>query len=319
MNLPNLLFRMKSLLRNEWMLPLIMASVGMNLPASAMALERESQAYQIVTESINSGGGSGGSADYQQDASFGIVGGLSTAPAGEAGLSMIKHGYIGQLYEEQALEISVSPESVPERTNGQLSVLKRLDDDTFLAVDPETLQWNVMSGPVSAITAEGGFTSQTVFADTTAMVRADVPHMSGEFSFLVTNTDTDDFGIYAGDGLEDAWQVEFFGEENSLGAPHLDPDGDSLSNAHEYLAGTIPKDPASVFRLKVLYPPNSAQPVLQWKSLPGRFYEVQSSSNLLEEDWTSLATVEGIAGDIIWPDPRPVPMARAMYRVIVRY
>jgi hypothetical protein len=44
-----------------------------------------------------------------------------------------------------------------------------------------------------------------------------------------------------GDGLPDAWQIQYFGSVNAPNAqPAADPDGDGLSNLEEYLLGTDP-------------------------------------------------------------------------------
>jgi len=43
-----------------------------------------------------------------------------------------------------------------------------------------------------------------------------------------------------GDGLPDAWQIQFFGSISSpSAAPGADPDGDGFSNLQEYLLGRI--------------------------------------------------------------------------------
>jgi endonuclease/exonuclease/phosphatase family metal-dependent hydrolase len=46
------------------------------------------------------------------------------------------------------------------------------------------------------------------------------------------------------------WQVQYFGStDNPSGAPNADPDGDGQNNTQEFLAGTIPTDSASAFRI----------------------------------------------------------------------
>ena len=44
------------------------------------------------------------------------------------------------------------------------------------------------------------------------------------------DTIADNFGTYAGDGLGDDWQVQYFGLSNPNAAPLLDPDFDGHNN-----------------------------------------------------------------------------------------
>src|SRR5204862_321086 len=53
-----------------------------------------------------------------------------------------------------------------------------------------------------------------------------------------------------GDGLPDAWQIQFFGSITlPNAAPSADPDNDGFINLQEYLAGTNPTNAASFLKL----------------------------------------------------------------------
>lgn len=56
---------------------------------------------------------------------------------------------------------------------------------------------------------------------------------------VVPNPDTD------GDGLADAWEIQYFGADLSLQNGSGDPDGDGATNAQEYAAGSNPTSSAS--------------------------------------------------------------------------
>ena len=70
------------------------------------------------------------------------------------------------------------------------------------------------------------------------------------------------------DGIPDSWRLLWFGTvSNALSAANADPDGDGASNWEEYVAGTNPLDPASVFQF---LPGSSFAPssfTLQWPSV----------------------------------------------------
>jgi sugar lactone lactonase YvrE len=92
-----------------------------------------------------------------------------------------------------------------------------------------------------------------------------------------------------GDGIPDTWRLLYFGTiSNLLSAASLDPDGDGASNWQEYVAGTNPLDPASVLRLTPVAP--SPNFTVQWPSVPGKTYMVQSSASLFSTNWSITAS-----------------------------
>jgi hypothetical protein len=118
-----------------------------------------------------------------------------------------------------------------------------------------------------------------VYQDTPATVEGTFGGFIGTLNLTVLNVNADDFGAYAGDGIGDDWQVQFFGFDNPEAAPAFDPDGDGETNAFEYTAGLVPTDPNSVFRLRLEAVPG--QPALRRiifsPRLDGRAYVVESS------------------------------------------
>lgn len=67
-------------------------------------------------------------------------------------------------------------------------------------------------------------------------------------------------------GLPDWWEIAHFGQASSSDG---DNDADGMSNRDEYLAGTDPNDPTSVFQLDI-DTTSAALPVLQWSVEDGR-------------------------------------------------
>jgi hypothetical protein len=84
-----------------------------------------------------------------------------------------------------------------------------------------------------------------------------------------------------GDGLPDAWQIHYFGSITSPDArPDADPDHDGLNNLQEYLAGTDPTDPTSVFKFAAVNQVSPGVLQLQWLSATNRFYTLLDSSDI---------------------------------------
>jgi len=75
-----------------------------------------------------------------------------------------------------------------------------------------------------------------------------------------------------GDQMPDAWELDYFG---SLEQIVPDWDEDELTNLEEFIAGTDPTNPASVFIIE-----DMNAPTLYWTAAPGRTYSVYWTDNL---------------------------------------
>ncbi len=215
----------------------------------AFAGSRTSANYSIATDTADAGGLRATSARYTNDGSAGGFAGVSTvaAPAKTA-----KAGYIAQLYEVTGFLVSASPSTLNEGTTRQLDAGHLLDDATLLAIDPSLVSWSVLSGPIVSISTTGLATAGIVYQHTAASVRGTYLGDLSPFNLTVLNAGLDDFESYAGDGIDDDWQVLYFGlPPNPLAGPLLDPDGDGQSNVFEWIAGLVPTDPHSVFKLRI--------------------------------------------------------------------
>ena len=209
---------------------------------------RASTNYRVATDTADAGGKRATSASYTNDGSAGGVVGTSTvaAPAETA-----KHGYLGQLYEVTSLQVAATPTTVNEGSTRQLAATATLDDATTAALLGTDVSWSVVSGPFTGISSNGLATAGNVYQDTAATVQASYSGVAGTLGLTVVNVGTDDFGLYASDGLPDAWQVLYFGQNNPNAAPLLDPDHDGFNNLFEFTAGIDPIDALSVFHWRI--------------------------------------------------------------------
>ena len=256
--------------------------------AAAHAGPRASANYSIATDTLDTGGRRTTSASYTNDGSAGGIIGISSvaAPAETA-----KHGYIAQLYEPTGLSITAASPTVNETATDQLGAWLAQDDATFLTVPTASVTWSVLSGPLTSINACGLATAGIVFQNTAAIAQGIYSGFTATLSLNVLDSIPDNFGSYAGDGLGDDWQVQYFGQNNPNAAPLLDPDGDGQTNAFEFTAGLVPTDPASRFMLNIAaVPGQSGQKKLIFSPrLTDRTYMVKAKASLLTGSYLPLS------------------------------
>lgn len=258
---------------------------------------RSSASYTLTTDTVSHGGTRMTSAAYTNDGSAGGIVGISSvaAPA-----ETMKSGYIGQLTEITALQLAASLTTVNEGTTRQLTAAATMDDATTSALLATDVSWSVPGGPLTSISTSGLATAETVYQNTAATAQGVYAGIMGTLNLTVINTNTDDIPGYSGDGLDDAWQVQFFGLNNPNAAPLLDPDGDGHTNAFENLAGINPTSAASFFRVtQSTLSANSFH--LTFPTVLGRSYQLQSSANLANP-WTSIGSpTAGTGGTMTVP------------------
>ena len=92
----------------------------------------------------------------------------------------------------------------------------------------------------------------------------------GDYTFIDANRN----------GISDAWEKYYFGAELTNRTDLTDSDGDGMSDYAEFIAGTDPTNAASklVFTSAVVQTNSAVQ--FQWSAVPGRSYQLLSSSNL---------------------------------------
>ncbi len=259
------------------------------LTPCVLAGSRTSTNYTITTDTVSHGGTRTTSAAYTNDGSAGGSVGISTVttPA-----ETMKHGYIAQLTEVTALQLAASPTTVNEGSTRQLTATATLDDATTSALLASDVTWSVQSGPLTSISASGLATADIVYQNTAATAQGVYSGITGSLNLTVINTNTDDIPGYSGDGLDDAWQVQYFGLSNPNAAPTQDPDFDSQNNLFEYIAGVIPTNASSRFLISIAAVPDQPQQknIVFSPRLADRIYTMQTSTTLLGPSWTPLTT-----------------------------
>ncbi len=279
---------------------------------SAGVLAGESANYSITQPSQTTGGRST-STSYTLDTSSASGGAASSAAV------VLREGFAGALYDPVALDISASLAELNEGSTRQLTASLILDDASVLLLAPGEVSWSILSGPLS-INVPGTVAAGFVYEESDGQVRGAWQTFSDNLNLTVRNVATDNYGPYGGDGLDDAWQVLYFGTDNSNAGPLLDPDNDGWTNLFEYNAGLVPTDPASVFFLSM--EPVAGHPdhrLIRFSPrLPGRTYTVLSSTTTLPGSWVPVAGVVNDSGEVRTVTDTDAGGARKYYRVEVQ-
>jgi hypothetical protein len=266
------------------MLSLLSVLSGVALAQTAV---RSSANYSISVEALGGTGAAAASVQYANDGSS--LGGISNGVDSSVQYAN-KTGYSGVQPNATSLTLALLPTTINEGAARLLAASLSLDDATQIALVGTVVTWSVLSGPISSISTAGAATAGTVYQDTAASVQGVAGTLNASLSLTVLNVNTDDIPGYAGDGLDDAWQVQYFGLNNPKAAPGADVDGDGETNSFEFTAGLVPTDPASRFTLAVSTA--AGQPTLKalvFTVVPGRTYAVEYKNNISDAAWQTLA------------------------------
>lgn len=142
----------------------------------------------------------------------------------------------------------------------------------------------------------------------TVVVSNQVAQVLSRAAVVTLLTDSD------GDGLPDAWERAHAGFDPANPADGArDDDGDGLSNAAEFAAGTDYLDPASVLKLRIT---TSDVIQLQFEAVSNRTYTVEFTDSLGPPQWRRLVDVLASTNTYteLILDPSPAP--QRFYRLV---
>ena len=118
-----------------------------------------------------------------------------------------------------------------------------------------------------------------------------------------------------GDLMPDLWEAENGLDRDDPNDAALDADNDGLSNFAEYLAGTNPWNPQSVFVLRE-WQLLAGDFTFRYATVTGRTYRVQARDAATADLWADVATTNGTGTDVEFRTP--LSTAARLFRVQVQ-
>src|SRR5439155_20855499 len=120
-----------------------------------------------------------------------------------------------------------------------------------------------------------------------------------------------------GDGLPDAWEIQYFGSINDPRAtPNADPDSDGFTNLQEYLSGTNPTDRNSYLRFDSVSVVGN-QTMIRFSAAAGKTYTLLYRDELGSGTWLKLTDVpaQPASGMVTIQDPASGSATTRFYRL----
>lgn len=256
-------------------------AMGVILSCAAIA----PAASVLVTGTVDGGGQRATNATITLDCSIGGIGGVSTA-----GIVTAKSGYIGQLSETTNLNLTADLNPVNEGGSSQLGGIALQDDSTVTVLVGSNINWSVPAFPAAGITLAGQISLTNVYADTSLIVTGSYLGVMGAGTLLVMDSNPDNYGTYAGDGIPDGWQVRYFGINNSSALAGV-TNVTGQNNLNTYIADLNPTNPASHLKIITITNQVPNRVVYFLPASTGRVYALQYSTNLMSGSWTNITPV----------------------------
>jgi hypothetical protein len=177
----------------------------------------------------------------------------------------------------------ISITGVSAGAGGTIVISKNLGQGSFTLTGPVSRSGTALSttisnappGPYSVQFSDVTF-YQTPLDQSGTLTTAGTLTFTGNYSFIDANHN----------GISDAWEKYYFGSVATNRTQFTDTDGDGMSDYGEFIAGTNPTNAASKLVFLSVTVQSNRFFQLQWAAIPGRVYQVESSTNLA--NWTPL-------------------------------
>ena len=136
--------------------------------------------YALTATSFDAGGTPVSSTNYAINPSV-------SAAAGSQSSSNYanSNGFPGQIYNAVGLSLAAPASSVDEGIDFQLSAAEQMDDGTYLAENPSSVNWGILSGPLISVSGSGVATAGTATQNTGASITGTYGGFTGTLNLTV--------------------------------------------------------------------------------------------------------------------------------------
>jgi hypothetical protein len=205
--------------------------------------------------------------------------------------------------------------SITGITNGQsgtVTITKNIGSGSYSLSGPVAqaglaLATTISNAPPGQYTVQYGDVAfyVTPASQTNALAPGGTLNFTGNYTFPDVNHN----------GISDLYEQYYFGAVSSNHPAATDTDKDGMSDYAEFIAGTDPTNAASNLRFVKAFETNG-QVTFQWAAIPGRLYQVQSSTNL--HSWVAVSDwLQALSSPMTYVATNAGPNA-AEFRVQVR-
>lgn len=226
---------------------------------------------------VNGGGGVQSAGTVVLESEVGGFVGLSTQ-----GVCTMRAGFAGQLNELTAFTTTAASVTVPEASTVRIHAGGSFTDGTSGDL-PDPPDWTT-TGPIDSVDGNGVALAGLVFQNSPAAIQAVYGGYTSSVGVVVVNVGNDDYGAYAHDGVEDAWQVSYFGTADPEGRGDRDWDHDGSINSAEFGATTDPTNSLSVLAIVDVRSATGTESV-RWIGGTAATQYLESASSLATGTW----------------------------------
>ena len=117
-----------------------------------------------------------------------------------------------------------------------------------------------------------------------------------------------------------SWRLTYFGTTSNSGnaADNADPDGDGMTNAQEFAAGTNPTNAASLLKVTGLTVNSDGNITVNFSTVSGKTYRVERSDTLQAGSWSVLQdNITGTGGIFQVTDVGAAGQPKRFYRIVI--